>query len=45
MFEKLIEQLILSYLGEYIEDLDKDKLQIGVRIQKIIRKSFKAIFR
>lgn len=30
MFEGLIEQLILLYLGDYIEDLDKDKLSLGV---------------
>ena len=30
MFEGLIEQLILAYLGDYIENLDKDKLSLGV---------------
>ena len=30
MFEGLIEQLILAYLGDYIEDLDKNKFNLGV---------------
>lgn len=32
MFEGLIEQLILAYLGDYIENLDKDKLSLGVKL-------------
>ena len=30
MFEGLIEQLILAYLGDYIENLDRDKLSLGI---------------
>ena len=30
MFEGLIEQLILAYLGDYIENLDRNKLNLGV---------------
>ena len=30
MFEGLIEQLILSYLGDYIENLDRNKLSLGL---------------
>ncbi len=30
MLEGLIEKLLLSYLGDYIENLDKKKLSIGV---------------
>ena len=30
MLEGLIEKLILTYLGDYIENLDKDKLNLGV---------------
>ncbi len=30
MLEGLIEKLILAYLGDYIENLDKSKLNIGV---------------
>lgn len=32
MFEGLIEQLLLAYLGDYIENLDKDKLSLGVKL-------------
>lgn len=35
MFEGLIERLILSYFGEYIENLDRNKLSIGVKNIKI----------
>jgi vacuolar protein sorting-associated protein 13A/C len=30
MFEKLIEQLILKYLGDYIEGFDPNKLSLGI---------------
>ena len=30
MFEKLIEQLILKYLGDYIEGFDPNKLSLGL---------------
>ena len=30
MFEGLIERLILSYFGDYIENLDRNKLTIGL---------------
>ena len=30
MFEKLIEQLILKYLGDYIEGIDPDNLSLGL---------------
>ena len=30
MFEGLIEQLILAYLGDYIENLDRNKLSLGI---------------
>jgi len=30
MLEGLVEKLILAYLGDYIENLDKSKLNIGV---------------
>ena len=30
MFEGLIESLILSYFGDYIENLDRNKLTIGI---------------
>lgn len=30
MFEKLIEGIILQYFGEYIDNLDRNKLQVGV---------------
>ena len=30
MFEGLIERLILAYFGEYIENLDKNKLSLGL---------------
>jgi hypothetical protein len=30
MFEALIERLILKYFGKYIENLDKNKLSVGV---------------
>jgi hypothetical protein len=31
MFEKLVEKLILSYFGDYIENLDRNKLSVGVK--------------
>ena len=31
MFEALIEKLILSYFGDYIENLDRKKLSVGVK--------------
>lgn len=36
MFEGLIEQLLLAYLGDYIENLDKDKLSLGVNQLNLI---------
>ena len=30
MFEALIEKLILSYFGDYIENLDRNKLSLGL---------------
>ena len=36
MFEGLIEQLILAYLGDYIENLDRDKLSLGIWSGKLI---------
>lgn len=30
MLEGLIERLLLSYFGDYIENLDKKKLSVGV---------------
>jgi hypothetical protein len=30
MLEGLIEKLILKYFGDYIENLDKNKLSVGV---------------
>ena len=30
MFEGLIERLILAYFGDYIENLDKNKLSLGL---------------
>ena len=30
MFEALIERLILSYFGDYIENLDRNKLSLGL---------------
>jgi len=32
MFEKLVEKLILSYFGDYIENLDRNKLSVGVNL-------------
>ena len=37
MFEKLIEGIILQYFGDYIENLDTNKLQVGVSNYIIIR--------
>lgn len=31
MLEGLIERLILTYFGDYIENLDKKNLSVGVR--------------
>jgi hypothetical protein len=31
MLEGLVEKLILSYFGEYIENLDRKKLSVGVK--------------
>lgn len=31
MLEGLVEKLILTYLGNYIENLDKNKLSLGVK--------------
>lgn len=36
MFEKLIEGLLLQYFGDYIENLDPNKLQLGVSIMKTL---------
>lgn len=33
MLEGLIERLLLSYFGDYIENLDKKKLSVGVYIR------------
>jgi hypothetical protein len=30
MLEGLVERLILTYFGDYIENLDKNKLSVGV---------------
>jgi hypothetical protein len=35
MFEGLVERLILYYLGDYIENLDRNKLSLGVSISLI----------
>ena len=35
MLEGLLEKFILQYFGDYIENLDKNKLSVGVRIMKI----------
>jgi hypothetical protein len=32
MLEGLVERIILTYFGDYIENLDKNKLSVGVRI-------------
>ncbi len=31
MLEGLVEKLILSYFGEFIENLDRKKLSVGVK--------------
>ena len=30
MIEGLVEKLLLSYFGDYIDNLDKNKLKVGV---------------
>ena len=30
MFEKIIEKIIIQYFGDYIENLDLDKLNLGL---------------
>jgi len=30
MIEGIIERIIVNYIGDYIEDLNKDKFSIGV---------------
>jgi hypothetical protein len=32
MFEGIIKGLILSFFGDYIENLDKDKLSVAVKL-------------
>ena len=34
MLEGLVEKLILAYFGDFIENLDKSKLSLGVSILK-----------
>jgi hypothetical protein len=37
MLEGFVEKLILSYFGDFIENLDKKKLSVGVNKQYNIR--------
>lgn len=30
MFEKIVTDIIVKYLGEYIQDLDRENLKIGL---------------
>jgi len=45
MLEGLIEKLILQYLGDFIENLDKDKLNVGVNNNIKLTTNYIKLFR